>query len=900
MKKLSYIFVLLVVAALSCCFGVSYADMSLTNLDVENYLYPHSTSLSAENRIFTVDGKEMKFIYTVGNNAAVKCVWTDIADSDHTKTGADLINAFSDETNTALEFWIYYSGENDTSASFVLSNRSDQYWADPTTQVTLPNSKLLGNVEGGNLYRAIVRTTDLTGSKRANVLSVVHLMSIQFNKGNAKLLVSQVNVIQTTETTGLYDGRAFEPDFTEPEFSIDNVTDGNQKNGDAYVQYNLLPESVSVSEYSLKLTLTKGTESIVLTDKSEISAYEFKSAGIWTLNYKVYDEHLNCSEKTKTVTIAGAPDYEIPETKVVYENENTDIFPEDIVVSDGKTATVYVSWEGRDEFVLTKSNSGVSFAAGKYNLSYRVSDGTLDTVKTTKMTVLKKESVDFGTFSASTVFGTDSTHSTPHYGNSAILPGGGYASIFYDARTTGLANNFMGFGYEPGTLELTGFEREYLAVSFWYYTENAGDMVYGNFKLVNEKGSMTNYYVWNYSDLGIVSGKWNRIVLSLSDAQVTGSPFAMSFEGLYAWGYRASSGQSVTAFGGVQFMNYIGESKVAETVDPSKTIKLGKPDFSLPDVTSAEYTESFDLTVSGVSLVDSSYGYKGILTITRPDESVYSVVEFTADNMADLLGNYLFSTGNDYTLKYTITDDIGNTETKTTTLTVTGKPVDATPPQITVGEYDDEIDCSTKVDFSGIVTVTDDVDGIITDKLTIGIYKNGTLVATIGKAENWSYTFLTSGEYTVKFNAKDSSDNAAEEKSITVTVLKRTEEKPTVSIGKINGKEIKDSYFFDNTIVLSDISAYDAFGNELEYEISVTSPKGAVKLSQSMSFNIDEYGTYTIKITATDADGNVGEQTYTFTVEEEKTGGSGCGGSNSLPLFLALVFCGALTVKIKK
>ncbi|MCK2000441.1 DUF5011 domain-containing protein [[Brevibacterium] frigoritolerans] len=174
-----------------------------------------------------------------------------------------------------------------------------------------------------------------------------------------------------------------------------------------------------------------------------------------------------------------------------------------------------------------------------------------------------------------------------------------------------------------------------------------------------------------------------------------------------------------------------------------------------------------------------------------------------------------------YKLQYTAKDKTGNKTTVTRTITV---KKDTTTPKIT-GAGDKTINYGASFDPKSGVKATDNLDGTITNKMTI----------------TGSVNMLKVGTYKLVYSVKDKTGNKT---TVTRTINVVDKVKPTLTGTGLNDRTFAIG-IYDNFPLLYGITAYDNADGNLTSKIKV---EGTV--------NLDKAGIYTLIYSVTDKSGN--------------------------------------------
>ncbi|MFP4052110.1 MAG: PKD domain-containing protein, partial [Thermoplasmata archaeon] len=202
---------------------------------------------------------------------------------------------------------------------------------------------------------------------------------------------------------------------------------------------------------------------------------------------------------------------------------------------------------------------------------------------------------------------------------------------------------------------------------------------------------------------------------------------------------------------------------------------------------------------------------------------------------------YTFTNPGEYDITLNVTDEAGNWDTDTITVTV----LDVTAPSAVI-EGDTELDEDTVVTFNG--SMSSDNVGIVDFIWTI----EGSKLS----GEEVSHTFEDPGTYTVKLNVTDSAGNY-NETSMEVTVKDVTD--PTADAGSNTTVSINENFTLDGS------GSTDNVGIE-SYEWTIN---GEEYQGMTVTDSFDKLGNYTAELTVTDKAGNSDTDTITIEVVDE-------------------------------
>jgi hypothetical protein len=203
-----------------------------------------------------------------------------------------------------------------------------------------------------------------------------------------------------------------------------------------------------------------------------------------------------------------------------------------------------------------------------------------------------------------------------------------------------------------------------------------------------------------------------------------------------------------------------------------------------------------------------------------------------------------------YTVTLTLTDNFGNSAVGFTTVTVNN-----VAPTVSAGGNQTVNEGST-VTLNGTVS-----DPGINDTFTYNwhvVASNG-LTVSDGSAQNFSFTAVDNGTYTVTFKVTDKDGGVGTDTAI-ITVNNVA---PTVSAG--GNQSVNEGSTVTLHCTVSDPGILDTF----TYNWHVVSSNGQTVSdgsAQNFSFTAVDNGTYTVTFTVTDKDGGVGTNTAVITV----------------------------------
>ena len=232
--------------------------------------------------------------------------------------------------------------------------------------------------------------------------------------------------------------------------------------------------------------------------------------------------------------------------------------------------------------------------------------------------------------------------------------------------------------------------------------------------------------------------------------------------------------------------------------------------------------------VEGLSFLTNTHiRASELLTNIKDNSSV--TVTFSNGNESNI-----YSEGGKVTDELLITDESGNQ----TRITVEFHVIADTVKPKLIGVKDITVYIDDKVNYKEGITATDDRDGDLTTKIKIDTSK---------------VNLKKQGEYTVVYSVSDSSNNMAKKKT-TVTILK---DKAPVLLG------ITDKSIYLNTKInyLSGVTAIDDRDGDVTSKISV----------DSSNVNITKTGTYKVKYSVSDSNGNKTEKQMSITVKMKES-----------------------------
>ena len=212
---------------------------------------------------------------------------------------------------------------------------------------------------------------------------------------------------------------------------------------------------------------------------------------------------------------------------------------------------------------------------------------------------------------------------------------------------------------------------------------------------------------------------------------------------------------------------------------------------------------------------------------------------------------FVFGIAGTFTVTLKVTDIGGNSAEAAFNVTV----LDRTPPRADAGP-DMTVDQNERVDLDA--NDSDDNIGIV--DFTWSFEYDGESVTLSG--DRASYVFEKAGEYEIVLNVTDEAGNWALD-PLTVTVKDVT--RPTAVAGPDIEIEERD-YVYLNGSGSSDDVGVESYIWSFHYDGSEQTLKGA-----SQNFNFKITGKYTVVLTVTDAQGNIGQDELVVTVRETGT-----------------------------
>ena len=235
-------------------------------------------------------------------------------------------------------------------------------------------------------------------------------------------------------------------------------------------------------------------------------------------------------------------------------------------------------------------------------------------------------------------------------------------------------------------------------------------------------------------------------------------------------------------------------------------------------------------------------------TVDYGDGSGAQPLTLNADQTFNL--NHVYVDNGTYTATVVLTDNFGVTATGSSTVIVNN-----VAPTVSAGG-------NRTVNEGGTVTLT----GTISDPGTLDTFtynwhvvsSNGQAVSD-GTAQNFSFTPLDNGTYTVTYTVTDK-DGGVGTDTVVITVHNVA---PTVSAG--GNQTVNEGSAVTLTGTVNDPGILDTF----TYDWHVVSSNGQVVgdgTAQNFSFTPLDNGTYTVTYTVTDKDGGVGTDTAVITV----------------------------------
>ncbi|WP_436902164.1 PKD domain-containing protein [Halovenus halobia] len=363
-----------------------------------------------------------------------------------------------------------------------------------------------------------------------------------------------------------------------------------------------------------------------------------------------------------------------------------------------------------------------------------------------------------------------------------------------------------------------------------------------------------------------------------SSISVSGSVFALAYDGDYLWIGHTDSGQ-------IQQYDTSTRTTVATYDYPNAqtiydygyldnrlwllgdgTLYQTSIDKSVPnDTPSASFSVSQNNPEAGDTVsFDAS-------TSSDPDGRVQSYEwDFTEDGSVDETGetaSYNYNTPGEYTVSLTVTDDDGATDSATQTVTVTEMNE---PPEAQISISPSEPEVGQEVTFSA--GGSSDPDGSIS---TYEWYLSGD-GSVDETGETASYLYTNSGEYTVSLTVTDD-EGVTDDITRTVTVTEMSE--PPEARMSVSPSEPE----VGQEVTFSAGGSSDPDGSISTYEWDLTGDGSVETTGQEVTYTYDSSGEFWVTLTVVDSDDLSSETRNQITVQaggtdesdEEQTSGDG-------------------------
>ncbi|RMG23824.1 MAG: tandem-95 repeat protein, partial [Methanobacteriota archaeon] len=266
--------------------------------------------------------------------------------------------------------------------------------------------------------------------------------------------------------------------------------------------------------------------------------------------------------------------------------------------------------------------------------------------------------------------------------------------------------------------------------------------------------------------------------------------------------------------------------------------------------------------------VDENTLLKVNIAVSDPDKEDAGKLKVTAENLPegatfDASGNVFawtptFDQAGDYTVKFTVQDPAGLSDSKTMNITV--KNVNRQPsievPEIVEGKENDPVSFV----ISGKDPDKEDLGKLVFSALDL---PEGALFDAATMTFQWVPTYDQAGEYTVRFKVEDT--GGLSEVGKTILKIQNVNRKPVLD--EIAPITIKEGEEFTYTLSATDPDKEDA--GRLKFELAGTVPEG-VSISNGNQLiwkpTYDQSGTYQFSVKVTDGE-LFDEKSINITVE---------------------------------
>lgn len=594
---------------------------------------------------------------------------------------------------------------------------------------------------------------------------------------------------------------------------------------------------------------------------------------------------------------------------VILENEKIDLKPFVIepTAGDGE-ATLSVCIEGPhpvNSFVPASDEDWqIALGAGEYVVTYTLKKGQKKFDVNLSLTVIAYEEraiVSGGSFERQTAqYAGRRTYDDTEYTYVDYSTASG--TMFYEWHRIEDADN----NSEP-KFSIEDMTVEALALELYVYAEYMGSITDSEVRLGNCTNDLYHdagwtYRYWKINDLP--SGKLVKITLRLSDSGAKQSDvqnvygninnvmvYIATSDTASVGGYMLISDAKVVTTNAATGMQVVDDTFVPDLVAPSIDASYVGGDYDaeyniVPAITKSGYEGNVDVSVE--------INYEGNVLETVSVSG--TIGDELNGKLSEKLSAYRFPTGRTYTITVTATDVYGNTAVRSFTIEITGEYVDDVAPSISLGNIAAAAKRGDEIDLTKAV-ITDNVDAGADISVEYAVTVNGEAVSVA----DGKFVAAKIGTYHVRVTATDKTGNSASEE-MDIAVSKKTEKEPTINVPD----NFPTEYSVRGQVNLNGITAAAEDGSVLTVEFEVKAPDGSAVAVTNGKFTFGAAGEYTVKITATDADGNVVARTITVTAAQENTddGDSGCGSCSGSAAMgytgMALIAAAALLKKKRK
>ena len=728
-------------------------------------------------------------------------------------------------------------------------------------------------------------------------LGDVNAVSFYSVANDAKILISDIAIVETTKTTSSFEVvDDIVPDLEAPQYTINENLIINQ--GESA---DLRLKSINETIYSGKLYIYKKNELknvISFTDQNagaELSSVVISGSGSFTLKYVVADAYGNESEKTTTVVLRGKPIIDTSNiSKAVMKGDSLNLKPE-IFITMGELSDYNVKFTvGKDEInVSTEEDWNYTFSdAGKVTVTYVLEHKTDSAYTASSEYEVKVLNEDIINLSEEGYQG-ERDIATDYIGKRRF----GDVEYYYSFTPSGANFRFWATAqdaWENGK-NLTNIDYMNSAIVFYAYIDYSGDVSDAQLHIGTRAdvymADTATYACWFISDYVKESkGKLVRFVLRIDDAvrkKESSNPDQFVYDNvnmvkMYVAGVSNST---------MLISDFIVETTTENTgvyvVDEEFSPDLINPSITA-SVIGGDYKESVDLTPE-----ITKDGYTGkikvslnILVGDKLFRSITAEGSLGSDTFNALLqenfSEFLFPTGNTYSLVYSVSDLYGNCSAYNTSVVITGKAEDKIPPEIYAESLSSEVKRGEIVDLT-VIEVSDNIDVIVDIEIEYSVSYGDESVEVV----NGKFSAQKVGIYRVTITATDKAGNSVTvERDINVT--KSSGEAPVIEVPT----NLSLTYTDQGQVNLSGITAKDSNGNKIDVSFTVTAPDGRVVEVGNKKFTFD-YGAGEYKVTIYAIDGDLNDATKVITITATSTREpGGCGGNATNCLFGILMTIG--------